>query len=683
MPVIHPFPYFRGFTQYTPTIPTLYWNVYSQEQRIKALCMEYAKLIAFSDSMVDTLNDTFDIVEDMNARLPELIDDSVNEALIEMRDSGELQSIIKTIIETLFVLNDTFTVSYVGALPYQRSTEYGNFQGGCYIPDTNELVTVELNSGGREALVKKIQPLTGIVNYSNVLEIGHANTMTYNDVDGYLYASGVIYFEGHNKDVYKINKETLTIVDTIELDPGFDIYGLTFVKDSFYCVNQYISSENTPFTIVKYDETLQNEITRKEFTEFGINLGRSIVAFGNIGEYFAAYSSNPRTVYLFDGELNLVRTINLNSTVNGYMYLGELEWISGNDINNIYLGYIGNDSSGSGTGFHCIGKTYATAGVNSGSYTTQLATTNKLYIKVLEDETTSRDWHRDGSEAHPFSNWWEAANCLQNSDIFSYVRIDYVNETTFESEFPIVVHEFPNCLRISSNVKILATRCRIERSPNVHIRNIASAYYEGTDNANIFLDNAKLYLDDYPISLVNNKLVLNIDASSELRFNGYDNSGLIDFSDSMVYGVVSSRLMRNVSGMFFISDVQPESTYAVGAWHNFTNILALTNIPADTPKTIYMPRVENAQGTIRINVSDSNFTGSSVAVMPLYRYAQATIGAVYNFDSSNDAIPFVIRMTSPSELPGNVNSRAVQITKLNAADSIANCKIAEIAIMYE
>lgn len=57
-------PSFIGFTEFTSSIPKLYWNVKSQEQRILALCKQLHKLICYSDMLADHIEiDHADIVE--------------------------------------------------------------------------------------------------------------------------------------------------------------------------------------------------------------------------------------------------------------------------------------------------------------------------------------------------------------------------------------------------------------------------------------------------------------------------------------------------------------------------------------------------------------------------------------------------------------------------------------------
>ena len=90
MPV-YPFPYYSAFTWATPTIPNLYWNAYSQEERIKNLCMEYGKLTAYLDSMADTINSQYSIIEDINDKLPGMVAEAVS------TDPNIMQSVEDTV----------------------------------------------------------------------------------------------------------------------------------------------------------------------------------------------------------------------------------------------------------------------------------------------------------------------------------------------------------------------------------------------------------------------------------------------------------------------------------------------------------------------------------------------------------------------------------------------------------
>lgn len=53
VPHITPYPF---WTQFTPTLPSLYWDVDSHEERIKRICLELHKLVEYSNYLGDNIN---------------------------------------------------------------------------------------------------------------------------------------------------------------------------------------------------------------------------------------------------------------------------------------------------------------------------------------------------------------------------------------------------------------------------------------------------------------------------------------------------------------------------------------------------------------------------------------------------------------------------------------------------
>lgn len=54
--VLTKIPPFSAWTDYTPTVPKLYWDVYSQEERLKAIVEMLDKVVAYANKMADELN---------------------------------------------------------------------------------------------------------------------------------------------------------------------------------------------------------------------------------------------------------------------------------------------------------------------------------------------------------------------------------------------------------------------------------------------------------------------------------------------------------------------------------------------------------------------------------------------------------------------------------------------------
>lgn len=86
-------PPYWGWTAYTPVIPKFYWDVYSQEQRIKHLCEEYDRLAHYASMLAEEINaieavkpeELQAVVDYFNAQLAAL------KKLIEQLEAGTLQ----------------------------------------------------------------------------------------------------------------------------------------------------------------------------------------------------------------------------------------------------------------------------------------------------------------------------------------------------------------------------------------------------------------------------------------------------------------------------------------------------------------------------------------------------------------------------------------------------------------
>lgn len=114
-------PIYSGWTAFTPTIPKMYWNVYSQEQRIKDLCMNYDKCEQYLDFVAKLTNDwNGEYTEEVQEMLDEF------EALL---DFGSESTITKWIEKNLnFIFTSVVKQVYFGI------NEEGYFVG--YVPSS-------------------------------------------------------------------------------------------------------------------------------------------------------------------------------------------------------------------------------------------------------------------------------------------------------------------------------------------------------------------------------------------------------------------------------------------------------------------------------------------------------------------------------------------------------------------
>lgn len=70
---------FRGFTEFTPAIPKLYWDVDSAEQRYMLLCKQLHKLICYIDLVGDKVNVDHAEIEKLKADFQKFMESGFND----------------------------------------------------------------------------------------------------------------------------------------------------------------------------------------------------------------------------------------------------------------------------------------------------------------------------------------------------------------------------------------------------------------------------------------------------------------------------------------------------------------------------------------------------------------------------------------------------------------------------
>lgn len=104
-------PAFAGWTEFTSSIPKLYWNVKSQEQRILTICEQLHKLVCFVDMLGDKINlnkSDIDELAEMFDKFMQSGFDDYYAAQVEKWINNHLQYIYAhTIGQVFFSLDDS------------------------------------------------------------------------------------------------------------------------------------------------------------------------------------------------------------------------------------------------------------------------------------------------------------------------------------------------------------------------------------------------------------------------------------------------------------------------------------------------------------------------------------------------------------------------------------------------
>lgn len=146
------FPIYSGWTQYTPVIPKFYWDVYSAEQRMKQLCLNFDKVEHYLDYMSETLNEWgIEFTDELNDNLTamwEEIHNGYREALAQWikEDLPEIMSIAARMVFfglsddgehfTAYIPDSWNPITFNYGANYSDKNSYGRLILEMYVTDT-------------------------------------------------------------------------------------------------------------------------------------------------------------------------------------------------------------------------------------------------------------------------------------------------------------------------------------------------------------------------------------------------------------------------------------------------------------------------------------------------------------------------------------------------------------------
>lgn len=98
-------PPFIGFTEFTASIPKLYYDVKSQEQRILALCKQFHKMICYADYLSKHVNDNIDDIKELQTDFEKFMEsgfDDYYEAQVEAWIADNLEYVFNHVVRQVY-----------------------------------------------------------------------------------------------------------------------------------------------------------------------------------------------------------------------------------------------------------------------------------------------------------------------------------------------------------------------------------------------------------------------------------------------------------------------------------------------------------------------------------------------------------------------------------------------------
>lgn len=176
-------PPFWQFSNFTPTIPKLYWDVKSQEQRILNLFQLLDKLVNYDDELAKELNLTKEEIEKLKETINELFNEDSDfwklfKAQLQKWVENNMPSLIEQNLKNVYfgLTDDGYFTAYVpeswSDITFDTGAEYGAYTYGRLILRYNvdgSGVIDNVNYGSYDKLAKAIEILNKTV-YTPVSE---------------------------------------------------------------------------------------------------------------------------------------------------------------------------------------------------------------------------------------------------------------------------------------------------------------------------------------------------------------------------------------------------------------------------------------------------------------------------------------------------------------------------------
>ena len=130
---------YSGFTQFTPTLPNFYWDVYSDEQRFKHLCKELHKLVCYADMLGQNINIDHKIIDELEKEFDKFKEsgfDDYYKTQLEQWIEDNLPQLFTFFVKQVYfgLTDDGYFCAYIpeswSDIEFDTGMQYGKFDYG-------------------------------------------------------------------------------------------------------------------------------------------------------------------------------------------------------------------------------------------------------------------------------------------------------------------------------------------------------------------------------------------------------------------------------------------------------------------------------------------------------------------------------------------------------------------------
>lgn len=133
---------YGSFVLNTPTIPKFYWDVYSQEQRLKQICCELEKLMQYADMLGVNLNIDHEAIIELQEQFKKFMESGFFDyyaAQLEKWINDNMERIISKAIKMVFfgLTPDGYFCAYIpsswSGIMFDTVADYASENYGCLV----------------------------------------------------------------------------------------------------------------------------------------------------------------------------------------------------------------------------------------------------------------------------------------------------------------------------------------------------------------------------------------------------------------------------------------------------------------------------------------------------------------------------------------------------------------------
>lgn len=225
---------FWNFTDFVPTIPKLYWDVRSQEQRILNMFKLLDKLVNYVDMIASTYNQNADEIAALKKQL-DGFDAEIKRMFAEYETelNGKFDGLVKDVNRLVSTLRDEIDDAYKRAL--EKANQYTDTELESYVPKN----VYEPEVSRLQLLIRELQE--NIVKLTAIIETLELSNMQWDVQHGML-----VNTVDAQRDMFNdVTVHSITIEELNELDmtvaelanSGLNVRGLAVM--SYWLVNKF------------------------------------------------------------------------------------------------------------------------------------------------------------------------------------------------------------------------------------------------------------------------------------------------------------------------------------------------------------------------------------------------------------------------------------------------------------